>query len=248
MGLRCASCGYENDPTRVYCHSCGTKLERVASAAAPPTGFTHPTDALKMKKPRAPLAGVKYVTTLGKLVLLAALAAAVVLAFLPPSDVPPPVAADEGLSGRLAGLLDDASSSREPRAFALPAADINRWLVSGVALQSVDAPLKLRPQRVYAVPGNGDVRVGLELVWPGVGRVFLEGDYAPVRKAGGYTLEPRGYSIGRLRLPVLLGWPVQRQMDGLAEALAGPLGQFARASHIGIDPESVALRWSDPAP
>lgn len=248
MGLHCASCGYENDPTRVYCHSCGTKLERVASASPPPTGFTHPTDVLKMKKPRAPLAWARYFGAFAKLAVLAGLAVAVVLALLPPRDIPPPVAADEGLSARLTGLLDDASSSSEPRAFALPAADINRWLVSGVALQSVDAPLKLRPQRLYAVPGRGDLRVGLELALPGAGRVFLEGDYAPVRKPGGYTLEPRRYSIGRLQLPVLLGWPVQKQMDGLAEALATPLGQFARASHIGIDPESVALRWSDPAP
>lgn len=248
MGLHCASCGYENDPTRVYCHSCGTKLERVASASPPPTGFTHPTDVLKMKKPRAPLAWGKYFGALAKLAVLGGLATAVVLALLPPYDIPPPVAADEGLSARLTGLLEDASSAAEPRAFALPAADINRWLVSGVALPGVDAPFKLRARRLYAVPGRGDLRVGLELVLPGAGHLFVEGDYAPVRKPGGYTLQPRRYSIGRLPLPVLLGWPVQKQMDGLAEALATPLGQFARASHIGIDPESVALRWSDPAP
>jgi hypothetical protein len=247
MGLRCASCGHDNDPTRVYCHNCGTKLDRAAVVATPPTGFTHPTDVLK--KGRRPTAGRGgLVGALAKLVILAALAAAVVLALLPPPDVPPPVVADEGLSARLNGLLDDASAATEPRAFALPAAEINRWLVSSVALRAIDAPLKLRPQRLYAVPGRGDLRVGLELALPGAGRIFLEGDYVPVRGPGGYTLRPRRYSIGRLPLPVLLGWPVQRQMDGLAGALAGPLEQFARASHIGIEPEAVALRWSDSAP
>src|SRR4029453_16650967 len=26
--LTCAQCGYENEPERVYCHNCGTKLDR----------------------------------------------------------------------------------------------------------------------------------------------------------------------------------------------------------------------------
>jgi hypothetical protein len=89
--------------------------------------------------------------------------------------------------------------------------------------------------------------VGLEVMVAGAARVFFEGDYEPVRREGGYILEPRRYSVGRLPLPVLLGWPVQKQLDGLAEALAGPLGQLARASYIGVSPEMVTLRWSDPA-
>lgn len=246
MGLCCASCGYDNDPTRVYCHSCGAKLERTA-ATAPPTGYTHPTDVLRPKR-RSTAARGGLVGALAKLAILGVLAAGVVLALLPPRDVPAPVAADEGLSARLSGLLDDASAATEPRAFALPAAEINRWLVSSVALRSIESPLKLHPQRIYAVPGRGDVRIGLELALPGAGRIFLEGDYAPVRGSGGYTLQPRRYAIGRLSLPVPLGWPVQRQMDGLAAALAGPLAQFARASHIGIEPGAVTLRWSDSAP
>jgi len=248
MGLRCTSCGYDNDPTRVYCHSCGTKLERGGAAAPPPTGFTHPTDVLKMKKPRQPVEWGRYFGALGKVAILAVLVAATVLAFLPPSDVPAPVEADDGLAARLTGLLNDASSAPEARAFGLPADDVNRWLVSTVELHSAEGPFKLRPQRIYAVPGDGDVRVGLEVVLPWAGHVFLEGDYAPVRGSGGYTLEPRRYSIGRLPLPVLLAWPVQKQMDGLAEALAGPLGQLARASYIGVNPDSVTLRWSDAGP
>lgn len=242
MGLLCKKCRYDNDPTRIYCHSCGTKLERGSSAA--PTGFTHPTDVLKMKKPRQPVEWGRYFGALGKVAILALLVAATVLALLPPHEVPAPVGADEGLASRLTDLLNDASSSPEARAFGLPADDVNRWLVSTVQLRGADGPLKLRPQRIYAVPGDGDVRLGLEVALPGAGHVFLEGDYAPVRGPGGYSLEPRRYSIGRLPLPVLLGWPVQKQMDGLANALPGPLGQLARASYIGISPESVTLRWS----
>jgi hypothetical protein len=84
----------------------------------------------------------------------------------------------------------------------------------------------------------------LEVNLAGVTAIFFEGDYAPVRGGNGYTLEPRRYSVGRLPLPVLLGWPVQKQLDGLGEALTGPLGQLSRASYIGVSPETVTLRWS----
>jgi len=219
-------------------------LER-GNVSAPPTGFTHPTDVAKMKKPRQPVAWGRYFSALFKLALLALIAAAVVLALLPPHDVPAPVEPDENLASRLSGLLDDASSSTEARAFGLPAEDINRWLVSSVALQSSGGSMQLKPERLYAVPGNGQMRVGLEVVLAGAGHIFFEGDYEPVREGNGYTLEPRRYSVGRLPLPVLLGWPVQKQLDGLAQALSGPLGQLSRASYIGVSPEMVTLRWSD---
>lgn len=244
MALRCASCGYENDPTRVYCHNCGTRLDR-GNVAAPPTGFTPPSDMAKMRKPRQAVAWGRYFGALFKLALLALLVAAVALALLPPRHLPAPVEPDENLASRLSGLLDDASSSREARAFGLPAEDINRWLVSSVSLQGGTGSMQLKPQRLYAVPGHGQMRVGLEVTVAGAGQVFFEGDYEPVREGNGYTLEPRRYSVGRLSLPVLLGWPVQKQLDGLAEALSGPLGQLSRASYIGVSPEMVTLRWSD---
>ena len=244
MALPCASCGYENDPTRVYCHNCGVRLER-GDVPPAPTGFTHPTDVAKMKKPRQPVAWGRYFGALLKVAVLAVLVAAVVLALLPPHDVPDPVEPDKNLALRLSGLLTDASSSSEARAFALPAGDINRWLVSSVTLQGFDGSMQLQPERLYAVPANGQVRVGLEVTVAGAGRVFFQGEYEPVRNGNGYTLEPRHYSVGRLPLPVLLGWPVQKQLDGLAEALSVPLGQLSRASYIGVTPETVTLRWSD---
>lgn len=243
MALSCASCGYENDPTRVYCHNCGLRLER-GRTAPPPTGFTHPTDVARMKKPRRPVAWGLYFRAMCKLALLAVLAGAIVMALRPPGNVPAPVPQDESLALRLNALLDSSSSSTEARAFALPAGDINRWLVSSVTMREGGEAVPLRPERIYAVPGNGKVRVGLEVGLAGSLKIFFEGDYEPVLGGDGYTLVPRRYSVGRLQLPVLLGWPVQRQFDGLTGALAEPLGQLARASYIGVSPETVTLRWS----
>jgi hypothetical protein len=244
MGLLCANCNYDNDPTRVYCHSCGTRLERGGQAAPPPTGFTHPTDVLKMKKPRQPVDWAKYLGALLRLFVLGGLVAAVVLALLPPRDLPAPVDSDRMLAQRLSSLVAASAGAGGIRAFSVPAGDINRWLVSSVALKEQEGIYNLKPERVYAVPGDGDVRVGVETKLPMGLNLYFEGNFAPVPEGNGCGVEARGYSIGRLPLPSVAGVLVQRQFDNLAEALAVPLGQLASASHIGITPEQVTLRWS----
>jgi len=244
MGIRCAGCGYDNDPTRVYCHNCGVKLERGGAAPPAPTGFTHPTDVGKMKRPRAPILWGKYFGFLVKLAVLAALAAALVLALMRPDNIPAPVEGDENLAQRLSGLVGDASESNAPRSFTVPASDVQRWLASAVKFEGSGGVVALDPRRVYLVPSEGRFRVGLELGLPAAASVFMEGEYVPVRAGDGYTLQPVAYSIGKLPLPVLFGYPVERQLDGLRKALALPLGQLAKASFIGIAPEAVMLSWS----
>ena len=243
MGIRCASCGYDNDPTRVYCHNCGKKLERGAAVAAPPTGFTHPTDAVKMRRPRAAFPWGKYFAFLLKLCVVGFLSGAVVLALLPPRDLPPAVAGDEDVAQRLSGLVSDASEADSARSFAVSTADLQRWLAAAAEFQGTSGVLALDPRRIYLVPSSGRFRLGLEFALPAEKAVFMEGEYVLVRSGNGYTLEPSKYCIGRLPLPAFLGYPIERQFDGLKEVLAVPLGQLAKASFIEVGPETVSLRW-----
>lgn len=244
MGLLCNECGYDNDPTRVYCHSCGKRLERGAETVQPPSGFTHPTEVLKAARAKRSLTWGAHVSAVVKLLVLGALITGLVLALMQPTSVPPPVPKDEQLAARLSSLLADASSADSTRAFAVSAGEVNQWLVSVVEFQPPDSPMQLRPDRIFAVAGDGVIRAGLvaelPLAWP----LYIQGDYAPVRGPNGYTLEPRGFSVGRLHLPVLLGWPVERQFAGLGEALSASLEALAKASNIEITPEAVNLRWS----
>lgn len=249
MGLRCASCGYDNDPTRVYCHGCGTRLERGTQAAPAPTGFTHPTDVAKMKKPRQPREWGKFFGALFRFTLVVTLVAAVILALLTPRDLPAPVTPDETLAGRLSALVATSAEADGTRAFTIPAADINKWLVTSVALQEQpDSLVKLRPERLYAVPGDGDLRVGLEAKLPVGPSLYFEGLFAPVPEGAGTGWQTRRFSIGRLPLPSFAGLLVERQFAALASELSEPLAQLARASHIGITPETVTLRWSGRQP
>lgn len=244
MGIKCTGCGYDNDPTRVYCHNCGGKLERGGAPSPPPTGFTHPTDVVKMKRPRAALPWGKYFGFLLKLGLLAAVIAAVVLALMRPENIPAPVDGDENVAERISALVSDASGADSSRSFAVPVADVQRWLASVVKFRGTSGVVALDPRRVYLVPSDGSFRVGLEMCLPAEKSVFMEGEYVPVRDGAGYSLQPVGYSIGKLPLPVALAYPVERQLAGLRDALAVPLGQLAKASFIGIAPDSVTLRWS----
>lgn len=244
MGLRCASCGYDNDPTRVYCHSCGTRLERGPEAAPPPTGFMHPADVANMEKPRSRVPWGKYLGALVHLLVLSGLLGAVALALLPPVAVPPPVAADDNLARRLDDLVAASAGAGGARAFSIPAADINLWLVSSAVLREDSGRLGFRPERIYAVPGDGAVRVGVQTKSPFGWPVYLEGIFVPVRDGDGTGVEVRQYAVGRLPLPLFASPLVEHNFANLAEALADPLGHLARASHIGITPETVTLRWS----
>ena len=244
MGLPCTACGFDNDPTRVYCHSCGVKLDRVATTPPAPIGYTNPTDILKSNPKRAPVNWGGFFGLFAKLALLSASAAAVYLVLLPPLGLPAPVKADAALARRLSSLAADSSFAASPRGFGVSSADLNQWLVSSVQLQGEGGTFSLRPERVYAVPGDGSIRIGLETALPGAGRTWFEGDFVPVRIGGSYTLRPRAYSLGRLPVPVPLGWFVANQLAGLREALRAPLENLAAASDIKVKPNSVSLRWS----
>lgn len=245
MSLLCSSCGYDNEPTRVYCHNCGEKLDRKDGPSALPGGFAPPQQG-EVRRPsrRAGIAWSQLFSALIKLLLLLGLASVVTLALLPPHELPAPVQPDEKLSLRISDMIKSASKSGGVVAFDISAEDLNRWFVSNVHFKPPAGFASLRPERVYAVPGNGTLRIGLEAALPFPWHLFFEGDYAPVREGASYVLQPRRFSVGRLPLPVLLGWPVERQLDGLKDALAAPLGQLEQAAYIGVTPDRVTLRWA----
>ncbi len=244
MALKCTGCGYENEPTRVYCHNCGEKLERGEASTALPGGFTPPEQTHEAKPQRRQLALGSYFYALIKLCILAAVILMLVQAFLPPVDLPAPVAADETRAAGMSDSVRRASASHSPVAFKFTAAEVDKWFVSNAHFKKSQSFVVLQPKRVYADLGNGTVRLGIEASLPGAGRMVFQADYLPVRVDGAYFLQPLSYSVGRLVLPVFLGWPVQRQFDGLTEALAAPLAQLAQASEIKITPDAVTLRWS----
>lgn len=249
MGLLCPSCSFDNDPTRVFCHNCGIRLERGGYTPAPPTGFTTPAEVAAFKKKRRPIPWGRYVGALVRLVILVSLAAAVALAFLPPHDVPPAVASDPDLVKRVSALIDDSATADSARSFSVPSSDVQVWLSSGVVFKSsAGGVFSMEPERVYAVPDDNMIRVGLIVRLPLEVPLYYEADYVPVRQADGYRLEAKRFSVGRLPLPPLVDVLVSRQLEGIAGALSRPLSQLAGASHIDVTPQTITLRWAGRQP
>lgn len=245
MGLLCPSCSFDNDPTRVFCHNCGIRLDRGNYSPPPPTGFTTPAEVTAFKERRRSTPWGRYFGALVRLLVLGGLVAAVVLAFLPPVEVPPAETVNPDLAKRLSALIEDSATANSLRSFIVPTAEARVWMCSSVVLkESAGGLVPLKPERVYAaVPDDDLIRVGLVTQLPLDLRLYFEGDYVPVREASGYRLAARRFSVGRLPLPSFAGLLVSRQLEGIAGALSEPLGQLARASHIAVTPQTVTLRW-----
>jgi hypothetical protein len=87
--LVCGECRHENEAERIYCHNCGERLDRSAAAAQKPT--VDPTEThRRLQKMLEPPSRVRHnFFAVGKLVLAAVAAAALVEMALPP-EVPAP--------------------------------------------------------------------------------------------------------------------------------------------------------------
>lgn len=215
---------------------------------APPTVFTPAAEITATRTRKRSLPWGAYFSALVKLLILGVVAGLVVMALLPPPIVPPRLASDENLATRLNGLIEDSAGATGARAFSVPAVDASVWLATMVRLPSVSETSLLKPERLYLVPGEGEALVGLECALPLGLNVYFEGVYAPEPLGRGTTLVPRRYSIGRLPLPGVSGYLVQRQFDGLASALYGALQPLSQASQINVTPQNITMRWSNQKP
>lgn len=216
--------------------------------AAPPTGFTPAAEITLARTRKSSVRWRAYISALVKLLIFGVVAGLVVMALLPPQNVPPRLASDENLATRLNGLIEDSAGATGARAFSVPAVDASVWLATMVRMPSGSEASLLKPERLYLVPGEGEGLVGLECTLPLGLNVYFEGVYAPEPSGRGTTLVPRRYSIGRLPLPGVSGYLVQRQFDGLASALQGALHPLSQASQINVTPQTITLRWANQTP
>lgn len=90
--LKCADCGHENEPERVYCHNCGSKLDRsLLPKAEERKNFERPEDTRRrvsrMMNVR-PNWVARDFKALIKVLIFAAVVAALVLFWWPPENAP----------------------------------------------------------------------------------------------------------------------------------------------------------------
>ena len=161
--LPCEQCGYNNEPERVYCHNCGSKLDR---SLLPKAAEKPQEDAQKAKKriermtnPRSNVIGREF-KALVKVAFFSALIAALFLASQKPDDMP------ELKKGEMMRLVSsdmmEALGSPTPARVSFTDNDINGYLK-----QPLNKP------KDTVVPGVQVVHAYVKCL-PGVLRIYSE--------------------------------------------------------------------------
>jgi len=202
--LRCHNCGYENEHQRVYCHSCGTKLDR--SALPPELTARKNTSKVeqrirKMTNPRRGKVSGAF-KALGKSLLAAFVLAFLVVVFLPPDDVPALIGPIELTSApTIYDDLTNASSQPPARRLAYSEPGANAYLQAAYRARDIDFYLiPLRFERAYTKFNEGNVQITGQVSLFGLS-LYAGGTYTLNLKSGKMDKNCLGGHLGRLQIP-----------------------------------------------
>src|SRR6202453_1513265 len=131
--LTCKQCGYANEGERVYCHNCGTKLDRSLLPELAVPEETLEKKQKRIKKIVSPSRG--FFAGSGKTFLYTMLAsvttAAVILVLLPPDDIPAAKSKEDLLGMDIPTIsmnLRDATEAPQPEKLTYTQDQINPYL------------------------------------------------------------------------------------------------------------------------
>jgi len=201
--LTCKQCGYANEGERVYCHNCGTKLDRSLLPANPEPVETLAKKQKRIKNIVTPSRG--FFAGSGKMLVMtlfySALAAAVILMALPPDGVPPEKNKQDLLDVRgLAMELEDDIQSTAPVSVTMSEAEINDYLQYTVKpAPSTWAGDSVKFERPFVNLDEGMIRITAEgkiFNWPIYSTVY----YRLAIKDNKLDATVKGGNFGRLMI------------------------------------------------
>jgi hypothetical protein len=202
--LRCHNCGYENEHQRVYCHSCGTKLDRSAlpsELTARKSTSKVEQHIRKMTNPRRGKVLGEF-KALGKSLLAAVILAFLIVIFLPPADAPPFAGAIELTNApTIYDDLTNASSQPPARRMAYSEAGANAYLQSAYRSRDLDFYyIPFRYERAYTRFNDGYVDITGQVSLFGLS-LYAGGTYTINLKSGKLDRVCLGGHLGRLQIP-----------------------------------------------
>ena len=254
--IRCATCGFENTTTSLYCQDCGVRLvappsaisEEAAAAEQPPAGGASKTKI----KPRIlseerPNRLRSYLVITLRTLILAALAALIVQILRPPANVAaasPPLA-PEIVANIRTGLQQNAATGRSVSA---PWASLNSYLAAALAPAPTSGSWQVSFVRAQVAPtAEGGFALFQERKLAGI-RFYSTIDYRVVARGNGIDIVPTKTSIGQLPLP---GWAtavIGPESSGMKEALAPDLAILREAKNLHLTPQKVVVDFGPSRP
>lgn len=137
--LKCAECGFENESQRIYCHNCGTKLDR--SVLPPDMGRAEPPEkqakrVIRLINPKPGFTGLvlfPLLKTLGWAVGVAGL----VLVARPPASLPELPKKEDAIESRVLGVqIEEQQRSPQPVLLSVDETLANRYLAASIREKS----------------------------------------------------------------------------------------------------------------
>jgi hypothetical protein len=197
--LVCPECRHENEPERIYCHSCGTRLDRSAVKVRNTEQTAEDTRQRVRRLFDPQRAKIRaYSLKLIKVILASCVLAALVQVVLPP-DVPSPIKSDIAAS-QIRMDLENATTRRQPPQLQYTQDQVNAFLAYALKAKqsSLDKPL-LVFKRVVVQFGEGTCALTVERSFFGYS-VYTRSIYQPVLTGGKIEAVSKGASVGRLAI------------------------------------------------
>jgi len=227
--LTCGQCGYENEPERVYCHNCGTKLDRSVLPKETVTQQESLDHARKrIKKLTNPGTAGATIKTLINTLIYAALVAVVYLLLMPPPRVPN--RETEAGANVISSDIEAAADSPAGVTVQFTEADISQHLKGRVKDGGGIPGLKLK--RAYGLLGEGTITVGVEQALFGY-PLHSQVEYRVSNEGGKVTAEKIGVRYGRLGIhPAIPG--TESSFKKIWEGLKRERALYDRAQSVTI--------------
>lgn len=242
LKLTCGQCGYSNEPERVYCHNCGSKLDRSVLPKVEEEKKEESADqarkrVAKMTNPSATSLG-REVWTFCKTIGFAAVAAGLILAARQPDGVPGTKM--DVLPRMISMEIHEALSAPQPRALTYTDADVNAALLKAVKAKEGLVP-GVQFKRMYVnFLGHNTLRTSTEQSLWGYpihsGMTFRVGVVE-----GKFRADCVGGNFGRLRVHPLIMERIDFAFQKLWATLKREREQMDRMQAVTVDKGRISL-------
>ena len=240
--LVCPDCRHENEPERIYCHNCGTRLERnavikdrAAEEAQAAESQRHLRKMFQSGRGREKRLLLRFCK-----LLLGALCLAVIVQMMLPPDLPPPVTRVE-VAPMINMDIATALSVHRPPQLIYNEEQVNGYLAASVRRSNRDENKSFFPLRhLFVRFEEGLCRIHLEQKVFGLS-IYSGTFYRIAIDAGKIVTANSGGYIGRMPIhPVLMKY-ADIIFHRAWQTLARERNAIARLVGIEFHPQSVTL-------
>jgi hypothetical protein len=239
--LPCAQCGFVNEAERVYCHNCGSKLDRSVLPVHDEHGEDSPERARKrISKMTNPKAGFVFqeAKTFLKIELSAVLVAALFLIAQKPEGVPEEKKAS--IQRLINSDMMEAMQSPKPSLISFTEDDVNQHLKKTVKTRETMMP-GVEISRVFAVFTPGVIRMGTENSLFGY-PIYAEIAFHVEMKEGKFTTSIVAGNLGLLAVdPRLMRYCEALLFQGTWDALKRERGQMDKMERVDVKKGEISL-------